>query len=93
MHSDEPDEDADNLDDNNLLTNYLDGRSPGPASDAASAVLDWPPLTKGDLGLNVDAETLRWFETNHADWRQGMRSVLRAWVDMRIHPAADTTSG
>lgn len=93
MNSDEPDEDADNLDDENLLTTYLDGSSPKPESEAALVVSDWPPPTMRDLGLNVDAETLQWFEANHANWRQGMRSVLRAWVDTQTRPVADTTLG
>jgi hypothetical protein len=82
MISDEPAEDADNLDDYRLLTTYLNGSSPKPETDTAPALSDWPPPTVQDLGLNVDAATLRWFETNYGDWRQGMCSVLRAWVDM-----------
>jgi hypothetical protein len=88
MISDEPDEDADNLDDENLLITYLDGSSSKPNLDAEAAVPDWPPRATLDLGLNVDAETLLWFRNNYADWRQGMRAVLRAWVDIRTAMAA-----
>jgi hypothetical protein len=92
MISDEPDEDADNLDDDNLLTAYLDGASTRPGPDAASVLPDWPPAIMQDLALHVDAETLKWFETNHGDWRQGMCSVLRAWVDARTRGSTGVTA-
>jgi hypothetical protein len=83
MISDEPAEDADNLNDDHLLTTYLAGSAPKPETAAALVHSDWPPPAMQDLGLNVDPATLRWFETHHCDWRQEMCSVLRAWVDMR----------
>jgi hypothetical protein len=88
MISDEPDEDADDLDDENLLIAYMGGTSSRLRLDTEAVVSDWPPQATQDLGLSVDAETLRWFKNNYADWRQGMRSVLRAWVDIRTGMAA-----
>jgi hypothetical protein len=95
MISDEPDEYADNLDDDSLLRTYLGAGSrsggagaSGPEPDRLSVVPDWPPSAMQDPGLPVDAETLKWFETNHRDWRQGMCSVLRGWVEARTRGAA-----
>jgi uncharacterized protein (DUF4415 family) len=96
MISDEPDEDADKLDDENLLKTYLAVGLPKVDQEAEPMVPDWPPTTTRELGLNVDADTLRWFETNYGDWRQGMCSVLRAWVAVHSRDApttGGTTSG
>jgi uncharacterized protein (DUF4415 family) len=80
MISDEPDEDADTLDDGVMFDNYL-GDAPltrdGPAS--ATTLPDWPQAVR-DIGLNLDTETLAWFKAANNNWRSAMRSVLRAWV-------------
>ena len=90
MISDEPDEDADTLDDDELLENYLAlgsaERVPAKrksGADSASAVLDWPQSPERDTGPDVDSRTLAWFKANHTDWRLGMADVLRAWVAAR----------
>src|SRR5471030_1769249 len=83
MISNRPNEDADNLNDDHLLTTYFDGGSAKPDYDAAADIADWPPLATQGLGLSVDAVTRRWFETNYGDWRQGMCAVLRAWADIQ----------
>lgn len=81
MISDEPDEDADTLDDETLLENYLGVSAPNcPAGGSATDLPDWPQRRERDLGLNLDAETLAWFKTRHFDWQPTMASVLRAWV-------------
>jgi hypothetical protein len=86
MISDESDEDADALDDDDLLDTYLapvapKGGVPKREIAAAPDLMDWPPRRERDgAGPDVDASTLAWFRANHVDWRAGMGSVLRAWV-------------
>jgi hypothetical protein len=92
MISDRPAEDADHFDDDYLLSSYLGGQSPKAEAITALAASDWPLTPTQDLGLTVDAETLRWFETNHGDWRQAMCSVLRAWVEMRTRDLIGITA-
>jgi hypothetical protein len=80
MIVDEPVEDADNLDDEMALENYLEA-SASAMRDAGSVKLpDWPAPAKQAGGLDLDVETLNWFKRSHADWRREIRSVLRAWV-------------
>ena len=76
MISDEPDEDADLLDDGTALET-ISGTPPrgqtgrfrrhGTAGLAAGAIRD--------IGLNLDAETLAWFKAANANWRREMRAV------------------
>ncbi|WP_428533728.1 hypothetical protein [Rhodopila sp.] len=81
MISDEPDEDADNLDDETLLRAYLGvGAATQAATDSTTDLPDWPQRRERDPGLNIDPETLAWFKARHGDWRGRMASVLRAWV-------------
>lgn len=82
MISDQPDEDADALDDDKLLAAYLgvDPQKPAQGVITAPEPSDWPPTTEHDVGLSVDNMTLAWFKANHADWQRQMRFVLRAWV-------------
>lgn len=82
MISDEPDEDADILDDETALESYL-GDAPPRTDSVASGTTelpDWPPRAVRDIGLTLDAETLAWFKAANGNWRREMRSVLRAWV-------------
>jgi hypothetical protein len=82
MISDEPDEDADILDDETALESYLGDAPPrlDRAASGAAELPDWPPRAVQDIGLHLDVETLAWFQAAVADWRREMRSVLRAWV-------------
>ena len=88
--SDQPDEDAANLDDNALFEAYLDAGTPRTAgvqaTDVGDGMPDWPPVTLRNVGLTIDTATLAWFKSNHADWRAEAGFVLRAWV------AAQTTA-
>jgi uncharacterized protein (DUF4415 family) len=81
MISDDPDEDADTLDDDAVFDNYLGDALLRPDSIASDATTlpDWPQAVR-DIGLNLDTETLAWFKAANTDWRSAMRSVLRAWV-------------
>jgi uncharacterized protein (DUF4415 family) len=81
MISDEPDEDADPLDDDMAIEALL-GETPTTRNPAHTStdLPDWPPRSAQDIGLNLDAETLTWFRRTHTDWRRRIRSVLRAWV-------------
>jgi uncharacterized protein (DUF4415 family) len=81
MTSDEPDEDADTLDDETLLETYLGASAAKPgAGDPAADLPDWPQRRERNLGLNLDTETLAWFKARHFDWQSKMASILRAWV-------------
>jgi hypothetical protein len=81
MISEDPDEDADTLDDGAVFDSYLGDAPPRPdsADSDATALPDWPQAVR-DIGLNLDTETLAWFKAAYTDWRSAMRSVLRAWV-------------
>lgn len=83
MISDEPDEDADSLDDEKLLTAFLDGSPAAGVQTAASSPRDWPSRRCGKEALVVDEDILAWFRTNHEDWQQQIRCVLRAWIATR----------
>jgi hypothetical protein len=96
MISDESDEDADTLDDDDLLESYLAPDSPDRIAaerksgrGSAAAVRDWPASPEPDAALHLDAETLAWFKANHADWRRGAAGVLRAWVVARTRAPPD----
>jgi len=96
MISDESDEDADTLDDDDLLESYLGADSPEDiaakrksGADSAAAVRDWPQSCEPEAGPDPDAETLAWFKAHHADWRLGMADVLRAWVAARTRAPPD----
>ena len=79
MISDEPNEDADLLDDEAALDTYLGDTAESPAT-GTQCLPDWPPLAVREIGLSLDAETVAWFKASHADWRRAMRCVLRAWA-------------
>jgi len=81
MISDEPDEDADGLDDDKLLEAYLNPSAKDPANrEPVLELRDWPGQSEFEIGLRVDQTTLDWFRSRHADWQREMRFVLRAWV-------------
>ena len=80
MISDEPDEDADSLDDDTLLMAFLDGPQAADRATAASAPQDWPPRNRCMEALVVDADILAWFKTNHQDWQRQIGCVLRGWI-------------
>jgi uncharacterized protein (DUF4415 family) len=85
MISEEPDEDADTLDDASVLETYLGsvGQKPESGVQTAANVRDWPPSPERDIGLDLDAETLDWFKANHTHWRLEMVGILRAWMIAR----------
>jgi uncharacterized protein (DUF4415 family) len=82
MISDDPDEDADNIDDEDLLEAYSDGEKPASSSPTASTVTDWPGRSMIDVKIGVDYKTIAWFQANHADWRGEIHAVLRSWANM-----------
>jgi hypothetical protein len=96
--SDQPDEDAANLDDNALFEAYLDAGTPRTTgvlpTDVGDGMPDWPPVTMQNVGLTIDTATLAWFRSNYANWRAEAGFVLRAWVaaqptTARNEPIAD----
>jgi hypothetical protein len=91
MISDEPDEDADNLDDEILLGTVIghEAPKPGPGAENATPIADWPPPAIKDAGLNLDHETLAWFKANHADWRAQIGDILQAWVTLKTQANSD----
>lgn len=91
MISDESDEDADSIDDDDLVETYLAPEMPGShasqregGADGGAPMWDWPPSGRRDHGLDFDSQTLAWFMANHADWRSEIEDVLRAWVIARM---------
>ena len=83
MISDEPDEDADTLDDEDLLENYSGDDDPESETGAENTqdVLDWPQSHRAsDAAPKIDAGTLAWFTANTPAWQEEMGLVLRAWV-------------
>jgi hypothetical protein len=91
MISNDQDEDADILDDETLLENYLGTDAPKPpaGTDGAACMADWPPSRGRDLGLHLDAETLAWFQARYVDWRSTIAGVLQAWVAAQTRPRPD----
>jgi hypothetical protein len=90
MISDEPDEDADTLDDETLLATYA-GADPGTGCRTAADVREWPASHRPSVAeADIDAATLAWFKANHADWQGELRIVLRTWVAQQSWPLPDT---
>lgn len=92
MISDEPDEDADALDDETLLETYTGTDPPASrtGSDNAPDLRDWPPSHRlFDAGSAIDAETLAWFKANRTEWRAELGLVLRAWVARQAQSPPD----
>jgi hypothetical protein len=89
MISDEPDEDADTLDDDSVLETCFDPSAAKTEAREQTArnrgvvathVRDWPQSCTPEADFGLDPETLAWFKANHADWRLAIGSVLRGWV-------------
>ncbi len=89
MISDEPDEDADTLDDESVLESCFDPSAAKTEAGERTArnrgavvtdVRDWPRSALQEADFGLDPETLAWFKANHADWRMAIGSVLRGWV-------------
>nr|WP_294522409.1 BrnA antitoxin family protein [uncultured Rhodopila sp.] len=81
MISDEPDEDADSLDDDALVEAYTGTIiTPEPTAAAIPPPADWPYSASQQDTLAVDADILAWFQANHPDWRRRVSAVLRAWI-------------
>jgi uncharacterized protein (DUF4415 family) len=79
MISDEPDEDADSLDDDALIEAYTGTILP-PAAAEGPEPADWPPRRAAREKLTIDADVLAWFKANHADWQQRIPAILRGWI-------------
>jgi uncharacterized protein (DUF4415 family) len=82
MISDEPDEDADSLDDGGMIeaVTGLAVVEHGLAGGAAGRPADWPAPVRHGRALVLDADILAWFQANHADWQRQIRGVLRGWI-------------
>ena len=79
MISDEPDEDADDLDDEALLSRYT-GTNPPIRHTIPTVLPDWPSGTMGTTGIDLGPETTAWFQATQRDWRWAVGLVLRVWV-------------
>ena len=98
MISDEPDEDADTLDDDTLRRQPMldDETLRGPCwcgfpvrerIRTSASVREWPPPPAASgTGADIDAATLAWFKANHADWQAELRTVLQTWVTEQSQP-------
>nr|WP_294504224.1 BrnA antitoxin family protein [uncultured Rhodopila sp.] len=81
MISDEPDEDADCLDDDALVEAYTGTIiPPEPAAAAIPTPADWPYRADQRIALTVDADVIAWFQANHTDWQRHISAVLRGWI-------------
>jgi hypothetical protein len=91
--SDEPDEDADSLDDEDLLETCVGAEAPkrqSASTTAASGIPDWPPSRRvPNVRTEIDVETLIWLKTTRPDWRSELGPVLKAWVAAQKQPQAD----
>src|SRR5271166_3996200 len=92
MISDEPDEAADLLDDDELVQALTCATATPAAPGAAPAHGDWPPRGRHEEELIVDADILAWFQAKHTDWQEYIRAVLQAWIvarpDAAVRPGA-----
>ena len=98
MTSDEPDEDADNLEDDKLLEGLLGDPQPATPQSVipyacAPGPENWPCRHGANEMLTVDADILAWFRTNHENWLRQISSVLRAWIATRPGTASDQQQG
>jgi hypothetical protein len=83
MISDEPDEDADTVDDETLLETCMGAVLPKREANAGhvSDFQDFPQsYGVPNMSTEIDADIVAWFKANHADWQQQMGAVLRGWV-------------
>ena len=82
MISDEPDEDADELDDDGVFESVIGPSAVGSGSarPAADTLPDWPASYAQAVGIEIDAATIAWFQAHHPDWRNQIRLVLRGWI-------------
>jgi hypothetical protein len=87
--SDEPTEDAANLDDDALFEAYLNTGPPSILADEYVPIPDWPPIRTQEVSLMIDAATLAWFKSSCADWRIEAGYVLRAWVAAQTDVSRD----
>jgi hypothetical protein len=91
--SDEPDEDADSLDDDDLLETCVGAEAPkrqSTSTAAASGMPDWPPSRRvPNVRAEIDVETLTWFKTTRPNWRDELGSILKAWVAAQKQLQAD----
>ncbi len=89
MISDEPDEDAEEIDDDTILGSLVGKDAIGQLDvPQRSLIPEWPTNSDRGIDLQVDAETMAWFRSSHPDWRRQMGLVLRAW--MIANTASDT---
>lgn len=97
MISDGSDEDADSLDDDDLVETYLvaevakaDAAKRGMGVDSPPQVEDWPSSDGLDPWSDFGANSLAWFKANHSEWRLAIQGVLRGWVMARAQaPLSD----
>jgi hypothetical protein len=87
MISDEPDEDADTIDDEGLLQTYANAALPVRASGSGKAAdaPEWPLLRRTpEAWTEIDVKTSAWFKGNRADWQAELRGIVRGWVAAQI---------
>ena len=85
MILDDPDEDADNLDDEDVLEGLLGTHPLEAGVERLVTASDWPLARQPGGGIALEGATLAWFKANHADWQQEIATILRAWVAARTH--------
>jgi hypothetical protein len=84
MISDEPDEDADLLDDDALIEAATGPVTKPSILDSTPAPADWPPRAcQAAETLTVDGDILAWFRARDTNWQPHIHAVLRAWIAAR----------
>jgi hypothetical protein len=92
-------QDADDIEDDDIISTYLGAGDPAPSDFASGQLLetnrphrmpDWPHAINGDQAISIDPKTIDWFKRHHADWRAEIAFVLRAWIASRIRTGSDT---
>jgi hypothetical protein len=88
MISDDPGEDADGLEDEDLLESFLAPDAAG--RDPAIAFEDWPPPGPRDYAAGVDPAIQEALKEEHPNWRSGIEEVLRGWAEARAQASVPT---
>jgi uncharacterized protein (DUF4415 family) len=86
MISDEPDEDADLLDDDALIEAATGPINQPSIQSNTATPSDWPPRARQGEPLTVDDDIQAWFQSRETDWRSAARAVLRAWIAAHARP-------
>ncbi len=86
MISDEPDEDAELLDDDALIEAITGPVTQPCSAGSTTAAADWPLRPRHGEALTVDGAILAWFQARDSAWQPQIQAVLRAWIAAQTSP-------